>query len=648
MIEINFDLPAFLLSLLCLIFCLTAKHRQYVPPKTFNSKLKNQHFVFLCMLIANIVCAATSVASYYLTNATFTGAYYLQYILYVLYFMFHSTLSLMFALYIMDATGMNWKKPGFILFSIPYLVSEILILINSFNHLTFSIDENLVYHRGPLMYVLYGLGLFYVLAGFIFFIINKKAISRNDSIAVCLFIVIGTLGIATQAAFSSLLVELFFEGLACLVLMVVLEEKGGHIDLNTGLLNRISFAEVNKRLIASKTKYIIVLVQLKEVETIIKRFGEREADTLLRHVSEFLLKKSSVKDVYCCRRDSFAVILRDANDDEAMDFANAVLERFNEEWIIDALEINSEVVVTIINIPESIRSFEELDSLISSNYHRNKPGSCFVPIEEVKEITKSSLYERALKKAITENKLALYFQPIWSVKEKRTVSAEALLRVKLDELAGVSPEEYIPIAERTGLIKDIGIFVFEEACLFLSKQKIIDSNIKYVELNLSVYQFLYNDLIETFEQIRKKYGIDASRINLEITETMAALEDNTIKKQLEQFQSLGYTLSLDDFGTGYSNLIRMMNSRYQNIKIDKSILWNITKDGGDPSILMNAVNFIKKQGFDIIQEGVETKEELDLVIKCGCDYVQGFYFNKAITQNEFIDYLNKESMNQGD
>ena len=646
MMEFNFDLPAFLLSLFCLLYCLIAKHRQYLPPKTLRAKLKSQHFVFLIMLISNVFCAGTSVVTYYLPNVSFPTIEFWQYFMYVIYFFFHSTLSLAFALYIMNVTGTgsNWKKVFFIIFLVPYIVSEILVLTNFLNHWTFSVDEQLIYHRGPLMYLLYGLGVFYVLVAFIAFIKNKKAISHADSTAVALFIIIGTLGIVTQAVFSFLLIELFFESLACLVLMVVLEEKSGYMDFTTGLLNRLSFIDTNRLLIGSKQKYAIVLIQLKEFEKIVKRFGEMEADSFLRHVSAYLLRESEVNDVFSCRRDEFAILFKNVEKyEKAEDFANSVLSRFEDEWLLDAIRIKSEVMVTVIRVPENIQTFEQLDNLISADYHKTKPGSYFVPIEDVIQITKTSLYEEALKDAINKHKLRLYFQPIWSIAEKRTVSAEALLRVDDDALSKVSPEEYIPIAEKTGLIKDIGLFVFEETCLFLSSPVIKKSSIQFVEVNLSVFQFMHRDLIDSFENIRKRYNVPAEKINLEITESMAALDDSTISKQLDKFVSLGYSLSLDDFGTGYSNVIRMMTSGYQNIKIDKSILLNISRKDKNISLLMGITDFIRKQGFHSIQEGVETKEELDLVIKCGCDYVQGFYFSKAVPFDEFVAYLEKEN-----
>ena len=641
---VNFEIPAFLLSLLCFMYCITAKHRQYIPPKTLRAKFTNQHFTFLVMLTTNMLSAISSIVGVYITDGSFYGVAVWQYLFHTFYFFFHTTLAISFALYIINvtSTNTNWKKIHYVLFIIPYIIGELLVITNVFTDWAFYIDSDLVYHRGILMPLLYGIGGFYVVAGFVFFLLNKKAVSKVDSIAVAVFIIIATIGIAIQGIKSSLLVELFSESLACLILMVVLEEKSGHIDVTTGLLNRVAFAEANRRLMGTKQDYSIVLIRLHEVDKFIRRFGGREAEEFLMNVATYISKEANVIDVYSYRREAFAVIFKYAEYDEIMKFINTVIDRFDHEWNIGSIQVHAEVVATLIRIPEDITSLDELNNLLALEYKKTKSGSYFLPLKELKEATKNIVYEAALKRAIEENKLILKYQPIWSVKQKRTVSAEALLRVDIDELRDLSPEVYIPIAEKSGLIREIGLFVFEEVCKLISDSRYKETKLEYIELNLSVYQFMYNDLFDRFEEIRKKYNVPTNLINLEITESTATLEEETISKTLEKFRELGYTLSLDDFGTGYSNFVRMIGSNYKNIKIDKSILWNVSEKVTKPEMLENLMKFIKGLDYDIIQEGVVTKEQLDLVTKCGCDYIQGFYFSKPISKDEFFEYVKNE------
>ena len=636
----NYEIPAFLLSLVCFIYCITAKRRQYIPPRGIAGKLTNQHFVFLLMLTANMLSAASSVTGAYFAAVSPVEMHFLRFILHEIYFVAHTSLSIAFALYIINATGMreDMSSLGLALFSLPYAVSECVILTNPLTGWAFYMDAESVYHRGPLMLILYGAGLLYIILGFVFFFKKRSAVSHEDSIAVGAFIVIAAIGIAVQAVYPGFLVELFFEALACLIIMVVLEEKSGHIDSATGLLNRAAFSDTYKRLIASKQRFDIVIFKIDDVERLINKFSSRGMDAFLMKIAAYLSDVADTKNVFCYRREEFAVIFPDLKLADANDFIERLFTRFDSDWKVDRLRIKADITATLLRIPEDIQTAEELENVLSERYEKSKPGSYLVPFEDLRELTRTSLYERSLRKAVADGKLTLNYQPIWSASEKRVVSAEALLRVDYDELCGISPEIYIPIAEKTGLIRDIGFFIFEEVCKTLADERIQKTGIRHIALNLSAYQFMYSDLIESFERIRERYGIESSRINLEITETAAAHQEHYVTEYIRRFRDLGYSVSLDDFGTGYSNLIRMIESKYENIKIDKSILWKVV-DKSDSRLLHDITTFIKTLGSEIVQEGIETKEQLDLAVACGCDYVQGFYFSKPLCKEDLIKYL---------
>lgn len=646
MYKISFEISALFVSLLCFIYCVAAKHRQYIPPKGFKSKLNNQHFLFLAMLITNMVSAASSVTGVYLVSLEGgdTLAFF-QYLFHALYFFFHAGLSLSFGLYISSVTGSKFKnnKVLYFLYYVPFIVTELLILTNSFTGWCFYMDPEKGYTRGILMLLLYGFGAFYIVTGLLTFLINMKAISRSDRIAVGVFIVIATVGIVVQAVRSDLLVELFFESLACLVMMIVLEEKSGHIDQTTGLLNRIAFVDNNRRYMITKQPYDIVLIRITDLDQYIKRFGVKNVDDFLMKVAIFLQEDVSSLDVFACRRDEFAVLLKDSKLDDTVKFAYKVVDRFKKEWNFNLANSVVDMVATIIRVPENIETYEQLEDLMSANYQKNKSGSYIVPLDELLEMTKVKGYEEAIKRAIANHKLMVKYQPIYSIKEKKTVSAEALLRIEDEYLNALSPDAYIPVAEKSGLIREIGKFVFEEVCKYLNDKRIKNSQVEYIELNLSTYQFMYDDLISSFEEIRKRYNVPSSKINLEITETGGSLERNEVLETLMEFRKLGYTLSLDDFGTGYSNVVRTIKCKFENIKIDKTILWSLGHEGNDSTILQSLMSFIKSQGSTIIQEGVETKEQLDIVTKCGSDYIQGFYFSDALSGEDFIAYLKNEN-----
>ena len=644
--KVSFEIAAFALALFSFLYCLIAKHRQYIPPKGIKAKLTNQHFLFLTMLVNCMICCISSVSGAYLELLAKEQLLPLMYAFHVLYFFFHASLSLSFCLYIMSVSGVNLNKNPVLgtIFFIPYIVSALLVFTNPVTSWAFYMSEDLVYHRGSLVYLLYGLGVFYLIMGIFFFFKNRKAITKVDAIAVLVFLILAFFGLIIQAVRSQLVVEFFFEGLACLTLMIVIEEKSGHIDPVTNLFNRVAFSEMNRRLIVTKQNYDLVIIKLVKLDEVARGFAVRTTNALFRELSSFLVNEARVPEVYTYRRDEYAVIFKDQKDkDIANKFISKVMERFKDNWLIDTVNIHFDALAMILKVPEDISNFVELEDIMVCNYQQNKTGSYIISKEEVADIKKTKLYEEALKKAIDEHQLKVMFQPIWSTKEKKVTCAEALLRVKEGPLSNVSPEIYIPIAEACGLIKDIGYFVLEETLKFLTDARINNSNIEYVELNLSPFQFMFSDLVDNFEALRKKYNVPASKVNLEITESSGALDREEVKAALIRFKELGYTLSLDDFGTGYSNLARMIKYKFDNIKIDKSILYDFVENGENEEKLKGVMSFVKTLNSNIIQEGVETKEQFDTAVSSGADYIQGFYFSRAIDVDAFFDYVKQEA-----
>ena len=256
---------------------------------------------------------------------------------------------------------------------------------------------------------------------------------------------------------------------------------------------------------------------------------------------------------------------------------------------------------------------------------------------------RSRSMEQALRRAIDNRALRVWYQPIRSVSRGRTAAMEALLRVDSEELRGVSPEVYIPIAEKCGLIRDIGLFVFEDVCRFLSEYPAETAGLGYIELNLSVYQFLYDDLPQRFEEIRARYGIPASRLNFEITESASDQAASGVAEAIEKLRRLGYSFSLDDFGTGYANLNRLVSGKYLNVKIDKSLLWDSDHNDDTRRLLESLTRVIQSLGYNVMQEGVETTAQLDRVTASGCDLIQGYYFSRPIPEKEVLRYLREEN-----
>ena len=219
------------------------------------------------------------------------------------------------------------------------------------------------------------------------------------------------------------------------------------------------------------------------------------------------------------------------------------------------------------------------------------------------------------------------------------IAAEALIRLFDPEYGYIHPEPMIAIAEREGYILRIGEIVFTEVCRFYSENKLDKLGIEYIEVNLSAVQCMQKHLAEQFIDIMNKYKLGPERINFEITESSAMINDAEVSRNIERFEKKGVSLSLDDYGTGYSNISYLYNLPFVIMKVDKSILWSSEKNVKADIILKNTFRMANRLNMKVVMEGVETEDQIRKLLALNCDYFQGYYFSKPIEGGKFIEYI---------
>jgi EAL domain-containing protein (putative c-di-GMP-specific phosphodiesterase class I) len=244
--------------------------------------------------------------------------------------------------------------------------------------------------------------------------------------------------------------------------------------------------------------------------------------------------------------------------------------------------------------------------------------------------------ERSLRKAIAYNELKLYYQPQIDIQTNQIVGAEALLRWEHEEYGEISPSEFVPLAEECGLIQPLGEWVFAEVC----KQRAIwDSKgyeqLGHIALNISVHQLLSQQHLNRLSGVLTKSGVAAGKIELEITESGLARYPVATTDSIRALRKCGFKLAIDDFGTDYSSLSRLKSFDVHLLKIDQSFVRDMTVDSDDAAIVRAIIEMGHALGLTMLAEGVETREQLELLRQYGCRRCQGFYFGKPVSADEF-------------
>ena len=647
MVRFNLENAAWVLTLFCIVFCLTVNRRQYRFAKGLKPNLLNQHVVFVLTLFSLMFCAAASVLGAMLERFSSERIYVWQYLLHTVYYLSHITVSVGFSLYFMDITGAGVGKKSnfFIPFSLPYLLCVLLVLTNPLSDVCFYIDAQNVYHRGSWLPLLYACGLFYLLLSIWFYFRHIRAIPRTDRIGGGVLMLLSVVGVTVQALDSRLEVELFADALTLLGIMLILEERSGHVDALTGVLNRSALTDACRSLMETGRSGRLILVKLINLDLFAKLYPGSEIDSLVLRVSEWLTATAAGYDLFHYRDRDFAIMVPEDSEHATEALSQTVLKRFGEEWEADGIEFRLDAALCVIRIPEDVSTLSQLNELLHIRLRNiEKGGTRMISYDEISAFWQIRRIERELRDAVANGKLRVWYQPIWSVEEGRTVAAEALLRIDSEMLRSVSPDVYVPIAEQCGVIREIGLFVFEDVCRFLRDSGVLEKKLAYIDVNLSVHQFLFDDLSVRFEAIREQYGIPRGAINLEITET-ASMQTPAVEAALRTLREIGYHLSLDDFGTGYSNLVQLIRTNYKNVKIDKSLLWDGDHNENAARLLDDLIRVIRSLGCNVVQEGVETPAQLERCASSGANLIQGYYFSRPIPEQEFLDYLKRGESN---
>ncbi len=249
--------------------------------------------------------------------------------------------------------------------------------------------------------------------------------------------------------------------------------------------------------------------------------------------------------------------------------------------------------------------------------------------------------ERAISRALKHGGFSVCYQPIYSIKKDRFESAEALIRLYDKKLGYISPDEFIPIAEKNGTILQIGLYVFDEVCRFIKKQNLQTYGIDYVEINLSVVQCMQRELSKQLVRIMKYYQVRSEQINLEITESAVVEEPERLKENMRILCEEGIQFSLDDYGSGYSNMNAVVSLPLSYVKLDRSIVWSAFENSRAYIAMTSSIEMFKKMNLKVIAEGIETIEQSRRLSELGCDYLQGYYYSKPLPEGEFLQYLLK-------
>ncbi|MDK2777576.1 MAG: EAL domain-containing protein [Pseudomonadota bacterium] len=429
-------------------------------------------------------------------------------------------------------------------------------------------------------------------------------------------------------------------------------EKLAFSDSLTGVGNRVHLERVMQKTLEENSQHNrqlgILYLDLDGFKLVNDTLGHSEGDELLKVMAERF--RQSVREEDTVARiggDEFVILIPEVEQESGLEvIAEKLLDAVKKPVRLsrEAVEVSASIGI-VISKP-SIKHYEALlkaaDTALFEAKRQGKNRYCIYDFNLAMEFNERLRIERHLKQAVRENELALAYQPLVDLDTGRVIGGEALCRWYSPDLGAVPPDRFIPIAEQSDVIIEIGQWVLTESLHELQRWTEAGYPDLFVSVNVSVRQLTDSHFMDFLSSLLNGLAIDPGRLELEITET-ALQENEQMIRQLLDIRELGVKLAIDDFGTGYSSLSRLKELPFDRLKIDRSFIRDLPDDSSDVEICRAVMALCKVLQLDVTAEGIETPDQLALLRGLGCHCGQGYLFSRPLTSARFREWLSSES-----
>ncbi|MFZ0577552.1 MAG: EAL domain-containing protein [Psychrobacillus psychrotolerans] len=418
-------------------------------------------------------------------------------------------------------------------------------------------------------------------------------------------------------------------------------------DLLTNILNRNAFNELLfEKVNNSIHSHAILFIDLDRFKQINDTLGNEVGDQILIEVTNRINSIAGSSDIFA-RYGADEFVFSRSNIEyqkEAANLAKDITKLFNKPFLINDTEVYVTASIGISIFPQDGKDIEKLinkaDKAMYFAKHNGRNQYAFYFDDLKKDSKRIIVLEAELRKAIQNKDFFIHYQPKIGLAKQDIIGVEALVRWNNVKLGFVSPAEFIPIAEDTGLIIPLSEVILEKVCLdILESRSQGKIHILPVSINVASVHFQQDDFIERINSILMQYNCSPHLLELELTERTVMKDSDDIVNKLVKLKAMGFKISIDDFGTGYSSLSYLNRFPLNYLKIDKSFIQQITNLQDKQAIVETIILMAHRLHIKVVAEGVETIGQVKLLQQMGCDIIQGYYYSKPLAAKELMDFI---------
>ena len=605
--------------------------------------------VFLTLVIISFVAAVFSLITAIMATYPSYFGKNAHMVLHFIYLVSRNMIGLTYVVYII-AISDTWHKfmksmVSIILLLLPYVVVVACLIENFWTENVFYMDDKLTYLHGDKFFILYISAVFYIIFGMTYLHKYRRLVRFDKRVALYALIPITIASLIIQLLYTGMLVEMFATAVSVLFFMITIQRPEDVVDSYTGLKKRATYNAEITRSFESEKEFDVIAVNILNYNMLLAMFGLESEYVLLgklaKVITEECQKCNFHAQAYYLDRGRFRFALGERHRKYTDTLAKDICSRLNEDISFNGAGIRLTFNISVTRCPADAgdyHSFFMLDNEIENIVKTSGSVTYVSDVVKDSHIQLNAELDNIIEDALANRKFEVYYQPIFSVKDNRFTSSEALLRLKNEKYGFIPPDVFIAAAEKSGAIYRLGEYVLTEVCSFISGDEFKSLGLEYIEVNLSVAQCMQSELADTVIRIMNEYNVKPEQINLEITETAASYAQNVMMDNLEKLSDAGISFSLDDYGTGYSNIKRVASLPLKIVKLDKTF---VSSEGNTRLwiILKNTITMLKEMNMEIVVEGVETKDLADNFSQLECEYIQGYYYSKPIPKQQFIEFI---------
>ncbi len=493
-----------------------------------------------------------------------------------------------------------------------------------------------VYTAGPAVMVTYFFTGMFILVNIVFTLAKRKQANYRRSQVILSWLALWFAAAVVQFFNNELLLVGYAGALGVLVIFFRLENPEYLADAVTGLFNQDGLLLYARKLYNEKKPFSLMSIWWN--------LGISQADEGAREQAVMAafarrLPKLDNTRVFKMADDEVWMIFED------LEHVEDTVEKVRSFVEYGRRELGGMAQAAFTYMPDAamVGDYQEMVHLMRYARWKSSDHSATnfkeVDFDFVEQMRKEKSMEQMLDEAMKEDRIEVFYQPIFSTRAKKFVSAEALVRMRDRDGNLVPPGAFIAVAEANGKILQLGEIVFEKVCRFFTKEQLEQYGLHYIEVNLSVVQCGYPGLADDYIGIMEKYQINPRYINLEITESASMAAKKTLLENMRRLMEYGVCFSLDDFGTGQSNLNYIVDMPVDIVKFDREMSQAFFQDEKAKYVMNAAMQMIHGMKLKIVSEGIETEEQYLAMEELSIDYIQGYYFSKPLPEAAFLAFL---------